>query len=95
MNDICLKFDSDTQAQQVLTAAGLLTEDGPVPGIHLHVVGVISRQVGEPAADAETPPVMEQLPGWHVNVLLSGDVPELLQPCIVTPKQRMSVWAVA
>ena len=38
--------------------------------------------VGEPQPDEEhpTPPS-----GWHVNVIIDGDVPEVLQPYVVTP----------
>lgn len=63
------------------------------PGVCIAVVGVIHRQIGEPAPDANTPPEFELLPGWHVNVLLCGDVPEPLQPYIVTPTRRLRVWA--
>jgi hypothetical protein len=63
----------------------------PADGVRLDIVGVITRPVGEP--DAEGLQQTEQLPGWHVNALLAGPVPEALQPYVVTPAQRARVWA--
>jgi hypothetical protein len=91
MNDLCLRFADEVEALAVLEAAGLTTEGMPAPGVWLDVIGVIVRPVGEP--DAEGVQQTETLPGWHVNALLSGAVPEQLQPHIVTPAARVRVWA--
>lgn len=90
MNDLCLKFESESEAQQMLAAAGLLHERDLVPGVCIDVIGTIRLPVGEPDADGNQP--TEQLPGWHVNVLCAS-VPEALQPYIVTPARRVRVWA--
>jgi hypothetical protein len=91
MNDLCLRFADEAEALAALEAAGLTVEGAPALGVWLDVIGVIVRPIGEPDAEGVQP--VEQLPGWHVNALLSGDVPEQLQPYIVAPAQRVRVWA--
>lgn len=93
MNDLCLRFDSEAEALSVLQAAGLTVEGTPAPGVWLDVIGVITRHVGEPDADGVQP--TEQIPGWHINALIAGDVPEALSQYIIVPppRNRVRVWA--
>jgi hypothetical protein len=91
MNDLCLRFDSEGAALAALEATGLTAEGVPAPGVWLDVIGVITRPAGEPDADGVQP--AETLPGWHVNALIAGEVPEQLQPYVVSPAQRVRVWA--
>lgn len=107
MNDLCLKFDNEAAALQVLQASGLLVpapdavdDNGnrtpgaglvPAGSARIDLIGLLSRPVGEPDADGSQP--MELVPGWHINVLLTGDVPPELLPYIVTPRHRARVWA--
>ena len=93
MNDLCLKFDSREQFEALLLKIGLYQQfDGAlIPSTPIDVIGAITRPIGEPDADGNVQ--TEALPGWHANVLIAGDVPAALAPHIVTPTQRVRVWA--
>lgn len=79
MKPAYLKFADEAEAAKVLDGLDLAARDD---------VGVIYP----PMADDKQP---EPLDGWHVNVMLEGDVPESLQPYVVTPDtpaRRFAGW---
>jgi len=81
--DMYLKFDSKAAATAVLY-------DGETPRYrNIDTIGVIYSNTG---TDEE--PVMEPIPGWHVNVRLVDDEnAAALEPYAVEVSTPVRVWA--
>jgi len=81
--DMYLKFDSEAAATAVLY-------DGETPRYrNIDTIGVIYSNTG---TDEE--PVMEPIPGWHVNVRLVDDEDaDALEPYAVEVSTPVRVWA--
>ena len=88
MIDYSLKFADSAQAASVL-----FTEDAAIYP-NTDVIGIIMRPTGVMVANAEglEEPVIEALPGWHVNVRSEEPIPEL-EPYLVYPVNPVRVWA--
>lgn len=61
---------------------------------NIDTIGVIYKPTGETTEqDGMTVPVMEAIPGWHVNVrLVEGEDGAPLATFAVTPSTPMRVW---
>jgi len=83
MTDFYLKFDTEAAATAVLY-------DGETPRYrNIDTIGVIYSNTG---TDEE--PVMEPIPGWHVNVrLVDEEDAEALEDFQVFPQTPSRVWA--
>ena len=87
--DFYLKFPDEATARAVLF-------DGEDPLFrNIDTVGVIHKPTGEMLDTDEGPmPVMQAIPGWHVNVrLVDGEDGAALEPFAVTPTTPSRVWA--
>ena len=101
MTDLYLSFPDEAAAKAVLYRINGAVEADPENGIearegyevanyaNIDTIGVIYKRTG--GTDEE--PVMEPLPGWHVNIrLMPGEDAAALQPFEVNPKTPMRVW---
>ena len=101
MTDLYLSFPDEAAAKAVLYRIEGAVEADPENGIeaqegyevanyiNIDTIGVIYKRTG--GTDEE--PVMEPLPGWHVNVrLMPGEDAAMLEPFAVYPKTPMRVW---
>lgn len=99
--DYYLSFPDEAAAKAVLYRIEGAVEADPENGIearegyevanyaNIDTIGVIYKRTG--GTDEE--PVMEPLPGWHVNVrLIPGEDAAALKPYAVTPTTPMRVW---
>lgn len=97
MHDYALRFDSESAAAAVLfepQAPDQAPGQAPLPRYDaVDVIGVIYRPTGDICETPQGPtPVMEPLPGWHVNVRHRYAVPEL-DPYVVRPHAPARIWA--
>lgn len=101
MTDLYLSFADEAAARAVLYRIEGAVEADPEQGIearegyevsnytNIDTIGVIYKRTG--GTDEE--PVMELLPGWHVNVrLMPGEDAAVLEQFAVTPSTPMRVW---
>jgi hypothetical protein len=80
-----LKFDSQAAAQAVLTSVYGADDEGNIiktsDNHFIHVSGVLTRPTGK---FAQTPEVEQEVrkpvKGWHVDVIVRGELPEALRP---------------
>lgn len=93
MIDYWLRFPNQQHAQDVLFHYPAGSPE-PVPRYDaVDVIGVIYRPTGDICETPQGPtPVMEPLPGWHVNVRHRCAVPEL-DPYVVRPRAPARIWA--
>jgi hypothetical protein len=105
--NLCLKFESEAVSKQVLYSTvgaveanlemGIETNPGTiVPNFkNIDTIGTIYKPTSQTQTFNGTEfPVMEAIPGWHCNVLVvQGEDTSVLEPYIVTPTNRVRVWA--
>jgi len=104
MQDVYLKFESESQANSILyhmieytdpqADSIMISEIRPLYQ-NLDTLGTISEPTGETSIqdDVEVP-IMQPMAGWHVNVRLMPDENlEALIPYQVYPTQPRRVWA--
>jgi DNA-dependent RNA polymerase auxiliary subunit epsilon len=103
--DLYLQFESEEQAKEYLyTQAPIAfdeetqepTEFQSQPNYqNIDIIGAIFEETGETLTDSEgiELPVLEQVPGYHVNVRVVGsEVSDDLEPFAVQPKTPLRVW---
>ena len=103
--DLFLKFKDEEQALQYLynVIPAVTNKEGEVTEqmrlepkfINIDKIGTIYKPTGEKETleDGIEVPVMEALPGYHVNVrIVNEDISEL-QQFSITPKNPQRVWA--
>ena len=96
MNTLYLKFTDEADAIAVLEDYRGTDEAGNaiwLTGSNEHaldVVGTIYKPTGEIVDEV---PVMAPLAGYHVNLLLVGDVPAALEAYSVIPSSPSQVFA--
>lgn len=67
--------------------------------LNIDVIGDIYKPTGEtttttgPSGEEITVPVLEKLPGYHVNIRLVGEDAADLEPYAVVPTNPVRVWA--
>ena len=94
MSDYYLRATDEAAMNAALLAAAVTHREGnPYPGMELSVIGKISKPTGH--VDADGFPVYGELPGWHVNLrvrgeLLESQVAEL--PVIPVPAAPVRMW---
>jgi hypothetical protein len=67
--------------------------DLPLPGVEIDEIGAVSHTTGETTVvDGMTVPTTVPVPGWLVNLTVSGDFPAALRPYCVNPAQPRRVW---
>lgn len=105
MIDLCLKFQVEQQANEVLVETGIATLDEETgslisnSGFAVDVIGKMFKQSSETETFTDsdgndyTVPKLEELEGWHVNVRCIDIVPAGVQEYKVEPKTPMRVWA--
>ena len=93
MIDLCLKFADEAEANFVLFTQPETDGDQPVRVFHnTDIIGKIFKATG--TFDENNQPILEEAPGWHVNVLVNDDEDySALVPFIVEPVNRKRVWA--
>ena len=105
--NLCLKFESQAVAEQVLYSTLGAIEANPEMGIeaqagikvanfkNIDTIGTIYKPTGAmETVDGMERPVMESIPGYHCNVLVSQDEDaSMLAPYVVIPTNRVRVWA--
>ena len=105
--NICLKFESQAAAEQVLYSTVGAQEADPEMGIeaiagytvpnfrNIDIIGTIYKPTGATEiVDGMQRPVMEAVPGYHCNVLVSSNEDiTALTPYTVTPTTRVRLWA--
>jgi hypothetical protein len=104
MQDVYLKFESESQANSILyevieyedpTNESLMISEMRPLYQNIDTLGIISEPTGETTIqdDVEVP-IMQAIPGWHVNVRLVEDENlEALIPYQVFPTVPRRVWA--
>jgi hypothetical protein len=103
--DYYLKFDSEAEAKAVLYRVEGAVEADPENGVEaqegyevanyqfVDVIGTIYKPTGKMLkSDEGDVPEMAPLDGYHVNVRLLNDAPEL-EPYRVFPKNSVRGWA--
>lgn len=110
MQDLYLSFTDESAAKAVLyreepiaweptTELGrepVATEWVTLPNYrNIDTIGSIYKPTGAHIEqDGRAVPVMEAVPGWHVNVRLTeGEDASALEPFVVQPKTPIRVWA--
>lgn len=94
MSDYYLRTNTEAEMRAALEAAAVIDSEGnPYPGMELSVIGKIAKPTGQ--VDAEGFPVYGELPGWHVNLRVTGElldsqVAEL--PAIAKPNNPVRMW---
>jgi hypothetical protein len=105
--NICLKFESQAVAEQILYSTVGAIEANPEMGVegnagtqvpnfkNIDTIGTIYKLTGESeTVDGMERPVVEAIPGYHCNVLVTqGEDTSVLIPYTVTPTNRVRVWA--
>lgn len=100
-----LRFTSQEEAETKLTEVNYLHEDTFDGETHTYyavkdqvgdidIVGEIWNSDGvydEETMEVITPPT--KMDGWHVNIILDGELPEVLQEFLVTPNTPYRVFA--
>lgn len=102
--DIYLSFADEAAAKAVLyRVEGAIEASEGVEAVegtevanfrNIDTIGVIYKPTGETTEqDGMTVPVMEAIPGWHVNVrLVEGEDASALSTFAVNPSTPMRVW---
>lgn len=99
---LCFPDEAASFGVALALDAVAMTDDGPrlVRYTHryaLDVIGTIRRPTGETTttADGYVLPILEDLPGWHVNfgILDGSPLPEACAPYVVSPAHPARVWA--
>lgn len=85
MIDYFLKFQDEQEANSTLYG-----EDGTPLAAAIDTIGTISLPGMQ--TDEEGNPIMEQVPGWHVNVRCAEPI-ESLAPFAVQVETPIRVWA--
>ena len=103
MKDFFLKFESKEQADSILyeITPEVIEDDIITPEIrtpkfqNIDVIGDIWRPTGEMKVDENGMeiPVMELIPGFHVNLRVIGEDTSAVESFAVVPKNPMRVWA--
>lgn len=105
--NICLKFESQAAAEQVLYGIKGAHEADAERGIeaitgfivpnfrNIDIIGTIYKPTGATEiVEGMQQPVMVAQPGYHCNVLVAQDEDaSVLIPYTVTPTTRVRVWA--
>lgn len=89
MKNLYLQFTDEAHCRSVLY-------DGDVPRYrNIDVIGTIRRATGEiTMVDGVETPIMESLPGFHVNVFVTDEEDDVaLEPFSVQPRNPVRVWA--
>jgi hypothetical protein len=103
--DYFLKFDSEAEARAALYRIEGAVEADPENGVEaqegyelanylaIDLIGTIWKPTGQIVNTAEGDvPEMAPLPGYHVNVRIVGEAPEL-EPYRVFPETPNRMWA--
>ena len=104
-SDLYLKFADQAEADLILYTVHpeevddegvIIVEAYTTPNYaNIDTIGVIFEETGETVTDTEgnESPVLEQVPGYHVNVRVVGsEVSDDLEPFAVQPKTPLRVW---
>lgn len=106
MQDYYLSFTDEAAAKAVLYRIEGAVEADPEMGTeaspgyevsnfrNIDTIGVIYKPTGETTEqDGMTVPVMEAIPGWHVNVRVMPDEDaSALEPFKVQPTTPLRIW---
>ena len=95
-----LKATDEDELRQALLATNVITEEAPVEGFNLDVIGTIYKPTGNmlslgPDDHLEYPEVLP-VEGYHANLLgeLSEEQQAALAPLLITaPANPFRVWA--
>jgi hypothetical protein len=93
MIDLYLSAPTEADMTAVLTAAGLIDDEGlPVAGVSLDHIGPFSRVTGYDKADE---PIVVDYPSWHTNLRGSFTDEQIiaLESLSVEPANPHRVWA--
>lgn len=99
MTDYFLKFAHRAEAVNALTESGFSIGDGDTSvaghGFAIDMIGSLSQPTGQFSAGENgfDYPVFSVLPGYHVNIRLSGlDLPSSLGPFCIFPTTPMRIF---
>ncbi len=104
--DLFLKFTSKAEAEKTFTSIGIPLQNGKIPlsasingyDIVMDILfgnGTVYSPTGKhQTIDGMTVPVMDAVPGYHVNVRILGDyTPPELKPFMLDPTNPKCVFA--